>query len=61
MARTIPVYPPEFKIEAVQLAQQRERLLPHIARRCPLGSIGVCEQTVRNWVKHIEIDSGGRD
>ncbi len=55
MARIVPFYPPEFKVEAVQLVQQRERSLPQIAR-----DLGVCEQTLRNWVKQIEIDSGVR-
>ncbi len=55
MARIVPFYPPEFKVEAVQLVQQRERSLAQIAR-----DLGVCEQTVRNWVKQVEIDSGVR-
>lgn len=55
MARIVPFYPPEFKVEAVQLVKQRERSLPQIAR-----DLGVCEQTLRNWVKQIEIDSGVR-
>ncbi len=55
MARTGPAYPPEFKIEAVHLVQQGERSLPRIA-----GDLGVCEQTLRNWVKRAEIDIGVR-
>jgi transposase len=55
MARTSPVYPPEFKIEAVQLVQQGERSVARIA-----SDLGVSEQTVRNWVKRIEIDRGVR-
>ncbi len=55
MVRTIPFYPPEFKVEAVQLVQQRERSLAQIAR-----DLGVSEQTLRNWVKQIEIDRGAR-
>lgn len=55
MARIIPFYPPEFKVEAVQLVQQRERSLAQIAR-----DLGVSEQTLRNWVKRIAIDSGER-
>ncbi|MDQ2787816.1 MAG: IS3 family transposase [Chloroflexota bacterium] len=55
MARTIPFYPPEFKIEAVHLVQQRERSLAQVAR-----DLGVSEQTLRNWVKQIEVDSGMR-
>jgi len=55
MSRIVPFYPPEFKVEAVHLVQQRERSLPQIAR-----DLGVSEQTLRNWVKRIEIDSGER-
>jgi transposase len=55
MARIVPFYPPEFKVEAVQLVQQRERSLAQIAR-----DLGVSEQTLRNWVKQIEINSGVR-
>jgi transposase len=55
MSRIVPFYPPEFKVEAVQLVQQGERSLPQIAR-----DLGVCDQTLRNWVKQIEIDSGVR-
>jgi len=55
MVRTIPFYPPEFKVEAVHLVQQRERSLAQIAR-----DLGVCEQTLRNWRKRIEIDTGVR-
>ncbi len=55
MARTIPFYPPEFKVEAVHLVQQGERSLPQIA-----SDLGVSEQSLRNWVKRIEIDTGVR-
>ncbi len=55
MARTIPFYPPEFKVEAVHLVQQGERSLAQIA-----SDLGVSEQSLRNWVKRIEIDTGGR-
>ena len=55
MARIVPFYPPEFKIEAVQLVQQGERTVSRIA-----SDLGVSEQTLRNWVKRIEIDTGVR-
>jgi len=55
MARTIPFYPPEFKVEAVQLVHQGERSVSRIA-----NDLGVSEQTLRNWVKQIETDSGVR-
>ena len=55
MSRIVACYPPEFKVEAVHLVQQKERSLPQIAR-----DLGICEQTLRNWVKQIEIDTGVR-
>ena len=55
MVRTIPFYPPEFKVEAVHLVQQGERSLAQIA-----SDLGVSEQSLRNWVKRIEIDTGVR-
>lgn len=55
MVRTVPVYPPEFKVEAVHLVHQGERSLARIA-----SDLGVSEQSLRNWVKQIEIDSGVR-
>lgn len=55
MSRTKPVYPPEFKVEAVQLVHQGERSLARIA-----SDLGMSEQTLRNWVKQIAIDTGVR-
>lgn len=55
MARIVPFYPPQFKLEAVHLVQQRERSLAQIAR-----DLGISEQTLRNWVKQTAIDSGVR-
>ncbi len=56
MARTIPFYPPEFKVEAVRLVQQGERSLARIA-----SDLGVSEQSLRNWVRQAAIESGERD
>jgi transposase len=56
MPRTAPPYPPEFRVEAVRLVQHGERSVPRIAR-----DLGVSEQTLRNWVKQTEIDTGARD
>ncbi len=55
MARTVPAYPAQFRVEAVHLVQQGERSLPRIA-----SDLGICEQTLRNWVKQAEIDVGER-
>ncbi len=56
MPRSKPVYPPEFKAEAVRLVGSSERSLPRIAK-----DLGVADQTLRNWIQHAESDDGGRD
>ena len=54
MPRSKPAYPPEFKAEAVRLVRSSDRSLSHLAR-----DLGVADQTLRNWVRHAEIDDGG--
>ena len=39
-------YPPEFKAEAVRLAQQGEKSIQQIA-----DDLGVADQTLRNWIR----------
>ena len=56
MPRTKPAYPPEFKAEAVRLVGSSDRSLSRLAK-----DLGVADQTLRNWVRHAEIDEGGRD
>ncbi len=56
MPRTKPAYPPEFKAEAVRLVGSSDRSLTRIAK-----DIGVADQTLRNWVRHADIDDGVRD
>jgi transposase len=56
MPRTNPAYPPEFKAEAVCLVASSDRSLSRLAK-----DLGVADQTLRNWVRHAEIDDGGRD
>ena len=56
MPRTKPAYPPEFKAEAVRLVASGDRSLTRIAT-----DLGVADQTLRNWVRHVEIDDGVRD
>ena len=55
MPRTRPLYPPEFKAEAVKLARSSEKPLSELAR--DLVSTG----TLRNWLKQQQIDAGKRD
>src|SRR4051794_27040447 len=53
--RTRPAYPPEFRQEAVQLL---------LSGRTPQElskSLGVSEQTLRNWRRQAQLDRGERD
>lgn len=56
MPRTRPPYPPEFKAEAVKLARSSEKPLSELAR-----DLGVSTETLRNWTKQQQIDTGKRD
>jgi transposase len=55
MPRTRRPYPPEFRAEAVKLARSSEKPLSELAR-----DLGVCAQTLRNWIKQQQIDTGER-
>jgi transposase len=55
MPRTRPAYPPEFRREALELLR---------AGRTPRelsDSLGVSEQTLRNWRRQDQIDRRERD
>ncbi len=55
MPRTRPAYPKEFREEAVSLL---------LAGRTPQElskSLGVSEQTLRNWRRQAQLDRGERD
>jgi transposase len=58
MPRTRPPYPPEFRSEAIRLvrASDEDHPIPKIAKE-----LGVTAETLRNWVKQDEIDSGERE
>lgn len=55
MPRTRPPYPPEFRAEAVKLARSSEKPLSELAR-----DLGVSAETLRNWLKQQDIDTGKR-
>jgi transposase len=55
MPRTRPAYPPEFRREAVELVRSSGRSLPQIA-----VELGVSPQSLRSWVKQVQLDSGER-
>ncbi len=56
MPKTRPPYPPEFKAEAVKLARSSGKPLSGLAR-----DLGVSTETLRNWLKQEQIDTGKRE
>lgn len=56
MPRSRPAYPVEFRGEAVELVRTGAR-----SPREAAESLGVSEQTLRNWVKQADVDSGARE
>jgi transposase len=53
--RTRPAYPPEFRREAIELLRQGR------SPRELSESLGVSEQTLRNWRRQDQIDRRERD
>ncbi len=56
MSHTRPVYPPEFRAEAVDLVRRSDKSLATLAK-----DLGVADQTLRNWVWQAEPDGGAGD
>src|SRR3954452_2436938 len=55
MSKTRPAYPDQFRREALRLVGQG-RSIPDVAE-----SLGVWQQTLRNWRRQGERDRGERD
>lgn len=55
MGKTKPPYPAEFKAEAVRLARTLGKPVSQIARE-----LGVSFESLRHWIRQVEIDSGDR-
>jgi transposase len=53
---TKQAYPPAFTAEAVRVVGSSDRSVSSLAK-----DLGVADQTLRNWVRHAEIDDGVRD
>ena len=53
MPRTRPPYPEEFRREAVALIRSGQRTLAEASK-----SLGVSQQTLRNWIKQTDVDAG---
>jgi transposase len=47
---------PEFREEAVRLQRESRESITAVARR-----LGMSPETLRNWVRHDEIERGERD
>ena len=50
-----PPYPEQCKRDAVALVHSSEKSIPQIA-----DELGVSPQSLRNWVKHSQLDAGER-
>jgi transposase len=50
-------YPPEFKREAVRLVHSS----PNSSVAQIAKELGISDNSLRNWVKHTEIDAGERE
>ena len=53
MPKTRPPYPEEFRREAVALIRSGQRSLVEASE-----SLGVSQQTLRNWLKQEAVDAG---
>ena len=49
-------YPTEFRERAVELARLREKPVKQLA-----ADLGICDQTLHNWLKQADIDAGRRE
>jgi transposase len=54
--KTHAPYPAEFRAEAVHLVRSGRTSMRQVAK-----DLGVHEETLRLWVKQVEIDAGRRD
>jgi transposase len=52
----IPLYPEEFRREAVRLLRRGDRPILELAR-----DLGVSPQSLRNWARQLNVDEGKQD
>ncbi len=53
MPRTHRPYPPEFRAEAVRLAQGSDRSIPAVA-----AGLGISSEALRHWLRQADVDVG---
>jgi len=53
MPRTHPPYPPEFRAEAVRLAQSSDKSVPALAT-----DLGISPEALRSWLRRADADAG---
>ena len=55
MAKHVPPYPPEFRMEAIRLARSSGKPHAQLARE-----LGLTSETLRLWLKQADLDEGKR-
>ena len=55
MGKTRPPYPRQFREQAVRLVRDSGKTINQIAK-----DLGIAHQSLRNWVKQVDLDSGRR-
>ena len=53
MPRTHRLYPPEFRAEAVRLAQGSDKSIPMLA-----ADLGISSEALRHWLRQADADEG---
>ncbi len=55
MAKSTKPYPREFRADAVRLYRSSGKSLKTIA-----GELGIATESLRHWIKQVDLDSGAR-
>jgi transposase len=55
VGKSRPPYPQQFREQAVRLVRESKKTVEQIAK-----DLGISHQSLRNWVKQIDLDSGRR-
>lgn len=55
MGKSRPPYPQQFREQAVRLVRESQKTIEQIAK-----DLGISHQSLRNWVKQVDLDSGQR-